>query len=226
MWLTGRWKWKGKALCAFPPRTDVRFSVSMVTRLTRSPWIGAGLLQEMQLGILRVCACVTVNVRWKKESGEWGKLCWSYVLLCFVLSSFLSFTHISLSFFFHFNWLNHVSLFQYPVLFSSLPPFIFFLYVLLQSPISFLLFHLASFLFAASSFPSVFSDSPCVSHPFVSFLLILLSSPFVLFFSVFYSRSCLRSCPLVFISSTFSPSCPVYFVYFPSNMFNSSQPES
>lgn len=58
-----------------------------------------------------------------------------------------------------------------------------------------------------------------------SFLLILLSSPFVLIFSVFYSRLCLRLCPLVFISSTFSPSCPVYFIYFPSNMFNSSQPE-
>lgn len=57
-------------MCAFPPRADVRFSVSMVTRLTRSPWIGAGLLQEMQLGILRVCTFVTVNVQWKKESGE------------------------------------------------------------------------------------------------------------------------------------------------------------
>lgn len=50
-------------MCALPPRADVRFSVSMVTQLTRSPWIGAGLLQEMQLGILRVCAFVTVNVR-------------------------------------------------------------------------------------------------------------------------------------------------------------------
>lgn len=135
-------------LRVFPPRTAVRCSVSMATRLTQSPHGGAGLQRETGSGILLACVCLTANVWWvfwRKGRGEAERevegWCVKVFSMCVSMVTLLwYYGRVTLS-----SLLTWIP--SHPHILT--PPF---------SPIS--------FPFCSSPF-----ISPCVSSPLLSFLL-------------------------------------------------------